>query len=158
MASIESIVADFKYGRAEILRAIAGLSEAELTEVLVYEAWTIKDILAHLIGWDEWVISILPLITEARADEIPLINREAYNQQTLNLWQTKSVDEIQQKLQETHEAVVHMLSNLDYVEIDTRHERDGRVITIRSYVVDVVEEHERQHAAEILAWRKEKGL
>ena len=37
----------------------------------------------------------------------------------------------------------------------TRRERNGRVITIRSYVIDVMMEHDRQHAVEIEQWRKE---
>jgi uncharacterized damage-inducible protein DinB len=50
---------------------------------------------------------------------------------------------------------VDILSAIDYVEIDKRHERNGRTITIRSYVIDIMVEHERHHAVEIEQWRQD---
>ena len=44
--------------------------------------------------------------------------------------------------------------SMPLIEIDKRHKRNGRTITIRSYVLDTKEEHERQHALEIEEWRK----
>ena len=57
-------------------------------------------------------------------------------------------------LKSTHQQIVDIISSLDHVEIDMRRERKGRTITIRSSIIEVKVEHERQHAVEIEEWRK----
>jgi hypothetical protein len=69
-------------------------------------------------------------------------------------WRDKSLPEVLSALQASHQQVIALLSALDYVEIDLRRERQGRTITIRSYAVNLLEEHDREHAHEIKVWRE----
>lgn len=154
MSSIATIVSGLEYSRSELLKAIEGLSQRELTEIPIYEGWTIKEVLAHIIGWDQRVIKTLPLMLQNRASEIPGVEVEAHNRQSLAAWADRSLAETLAEIKSTHQQILDMLSSLDHVEIDMRRERNGRVITIRSYVIDIMMEHERQHAAEISQWRK----
>jgi hypothetical protein len=59
------------------------------------------------------------------------------------------------EVQSSHQQILDILSSVDHVEIDMRRQRNGRIITIRSYVIDIMVEHERQHAVEINQWRKD---
>jgi hypothetical protein len=56
MSNISAIVSGLEYSRSELLKSIEGLSQRELTETPIYEDWTIKDVLAHVIGWDRRVL------------------------------------------------------------------------------------------------------
>ena len=164
MGSLEAIVSDLEYGRAQVLKAVAGLSEVEATELPVTtdEAgdgiWTVKDILAHLIGWDQWLVIIVPLIAQDRANEISSLDVERKNRESVTAWQDKSWSEVLTAIKISYQQVIDTISALDYKQIDTRHERNGRPLTIRSYVVDVLVEHERHHADEIRAWREGIGV
>jgi len=84
MSTIPSIISDLKYGRSTLLKAIEGLSKRELTEIPIYDNnWTIKDVLAHIIGWDHRVIKALPLILQDRAGDVPSVDVQKHNEQSV---------------------------------------------------------------------------
>lgn len=154
MSDIPSIVSDLKYSRSKLLESIEGLSWRELTETPIYEGWTIKDVLAHVIGWDQRVLRTLPLMLQNRASEVAGVEVEAFNRESINAWRDKSWAEVLSQVQSTHRQILEIIAGLDHMEIDLRRERNGRIITIRSYVIDEMTEHDREHAAEIDLWRK----
>jgi uncharacterized peroxidase-related enzyme len=154
MNSIPTIISDLEFGRSQLLKAIDGLSQRELTEMPIYPGWTVKDVLAHIIGWDYWVLRTLPLMLQNRADEVPSVEADEFNQQAVKTWGDKPMADLLIEVKETHRRIMDIISGIDLIEIDLRRERLGRVVTIRSYVIDVMVEHERKHAVEIEAWRK----
>jgi uncharacterized damage-inducible protein DinB len=154
MPSIADIISYVSFGRSALLKAIGGLSQRELTQIRIYESWTIKDILAHIIGWDRHVIEKLNLILQNRSKELSRVDVEAYNRQSVAARQANSLAEILVEMEATHRQILDILSQINYSEIDRRHEFDDRPITIRSYVIEVMVEHERRHVAEIEQWRK----
>lgn len=154
MADISAIVSDLKYGRTRLLESIAGLSRRELTELPIYEGWTIKDVLAHVVGWDHRVLKTLPLMLQDRASEVASVEVDSYNRESVEAWRDKSLAEVLSEVQTTHRRILEIIAGLDHKEIDLRRERHGKIITIRSYVIDVMIEHDREHAAEIELWRK----
>jgi hypothetical protein len=91
---------------------------------------------------------------QSRADEIAEIDAEAHNHRSVEAWRDKTIDEVLTALKSSHQQIVDMISAIDHVEIDLRRGRKGRTITIRSYVIEVMVEHERQHAMEIGQWRE----
>lgn len=155
MSSIPEIVSYLQFSRTLLLEAIEGLSERELTETPLYEGWTIKEVLAHILGWDQRTLKILPLILQNRADEVAGVEVEAHNQASIEAWRTHSVHEIVATMTAVHNQIMEIISGLDHIDIDLRHTRNGRVITIRSYIIEIMADHERQHAAEIQQWRRE---
>jgi uncharacterized damage-inducible protein DinB len=155
MSSIPAVLSYLKFGRAEILKAVEELSWRELTQTPVYEGWTIKDVLAHFIGWDQYVIEILPLIVQNRAGEIAGVDPDDFNHRTITAWRDKPLAEVLAAVKASHQQIVEMISALNHKQIDLRRERQGRFITIRSYVIRMMVEHAREHAAEINKWRTE---
>jgi len=154
MESIADVISYIKYGRVALLESIEALSQREMTQIPVYDTWTIKDILAHIIGWDQRVIKILPLIVQDMAGQVPGVDVESHNRQSVAAWKDRSLAEVMAALEVAHLQIIDILSGIDFTEIDRRHDRNDRVITIRSYVIEVMVEHERHHAAEIELWRK----
>jgi uncharacterized damage-inducible protein DinB len=154
LGSISEIVSDLKYSRGELLHSIASLSRRELTEIQIYEGWTVKDVLAHVIGWDQRVLKTLPLILQNQASEVASVEVDDFNRKSVNAWRDKSWAEVLSEVQSTHRRILEVLVGLDHMEIDMRRQRNERIITIRSYVIDIMIEHDREHAAEIELWRK----
>ena len=58
----EALLGHYRQSRADLLAAIAGLTEQQLTEASV-DGWSVKDNLAHLAFWDD-----------LRADEVTRIS------------------------------------------------------------------------------------
>lgn len=154
MPTIPEIVTYLKYGRAVLFEAIEGLSHRELTEPEIYPGWTIKDVLAHIIGWDEQVIENLSLIQQGQAEKIGMIDVEVHNQTAVTRWRDKPWAEVLAAVHYSYQQIIDIIMNTDYHEIDRRHERQGRMITIRSYIIETMVEHIRQHSAEIELWRQ----
>jgi hypothetical protein len=153
VSSIPAIISYLEFGRSQLLKSIEGLSPRELTQISIYDDWTIKDVLAHVIGWDQRVLETLPLILQNRASEVAGVEVEAHNRRSVEAWRDKPVAEVLATIKSTHQQIVDIISSIDHVEIDMRRERNDRTITIRSYVIEVMVEHERQHAVEIEQWR-----
>lgn len=154
MPSIVDVITYVSFGRSALLEAIAGLSQRELTQIRIYESWTIKDVLAHIIGWDRHVVEKLNMILQNRSKELSEVDVEEQNRQSVTVRQANPLAEILAEMESTHQQILEILSQINYSEIDRRHEFNGRVITIRSYVIEVMVEHERRHVAEIEQWRK----
>ncbi len=154
MGSTTSILGDLRYARSRLLKSIQGLSHRELTGISIYEGWTIKDILAHIIGWDQRTLKILPLMLQNRAGEIRRVEVEDYNRQSVNAWRDKSLAQVLAEAEILHQQILDILASTGLVEIEMRRQRHEQIITIRSYVIDVMIEHEQQHAIEIEQWRK----
>ena len=155
MGRISDIISDLSYSRSQLLKSIQGLSKRELTETPIYGAWTLKDVLAHVVGWDQRVLKTLPLMLQNRANEVAGVEVETYNRQSVSAWRDKPFNEVLRTIESTHLQILDIISSLDHVEIDMRRDRKDRIITIRSYIIDIMAEHERQHAAEIQQWRAE---
>jgi uncharacterized damage-inducible protein DinB len=156
MGSIAEIIAYINFGRSGLSEAIKGLSLRELSQLPVCDDWTVKDILAHIVGWDHRVIKILPLIVQDQADLIPGVEVEEFNRQSVAQWHSRSFAELLLEFQTAHQQIIDFIAQLDYPQIDMRHERNGRIITIRSYVIQIMVEHELRHATEIEQWCKKR--
>ena len=150
----DEIITYLKFGRTALVDAVDGLSQRELTEIPIYEAWTVKDILAHIVGWNRRVLAILPLILADQANAIPGVEVETQNQLSVTAFRQTPVVEVLAELETSFDQIYDIIANLDPKEIDRRHARGGRFITIRSYVIDIMVEHERKHALDIEQWRK----
>ncbi len=155
MGSIAAIIADLKLSRSLLVDSITGLSRREMTEIPVHDGGTIKDVIAHVVGWDQRVLDILPLILQDRANEVPSVDVEAHNRRSIEAWRDKPLSDLLIAFETVYRQILGIVGKMDHVQVDMRHERNGRIITIRSYVLDIMMEHERRHALEIQQWRKE---
>jgi len=154
MSTISEIVSYLEFGRAEFLKSVDGLSHREMAQIPIFDDWTIKDVLGHIIGWDEWTLESLPLILQDRAGEVSAVNPDILNQQSVQTWRDKPLSEVLTTIKATHRQILDIIAGLDHKEIDMRHTRGEQIITIRSYVIDIMVDHERRHAEEIQMWRE----
>jgi len=159
MTTISSIIDELKLGREALLKSLDGLSQRELTELEFYPpampnevGWTVKDLLAHLIGWDERALTLIPLLLQNYATKI-WVQTDEYNQKLVGQWRDKPLSEVIVAVKNNHRRLVDLLNATTMTAIDMRRECDGRVLTIRSYFIDELRDHEEQHTAEIVQWR-----
>ena len=113
MSTISEIVSYLEFGRAELLNAVDGLSYREMTQIPIFDRWTVKDVLGHIIGWDEWTLEILPLILRDRAGEVSAVDPDTLNQQSVQAWRDKPLSEVLTTIKTTHRQILDIIAGLD---------------------------------------------
>lgn len=127
----------------------AGLTEAELTEPGVMEAWSVKDILAHVTIWEGEALTYLPLI--AQGSKPPRYSQQggidAFNAKMIEQKRGLTLAEVLQTQEETHRRLLAYLQSVPEVQFATetpfRHRL--RLDTYSHYLL---------HAQAIRAWRE----
>ncbi len=88
--------------REELLAAIEGLSETEMTMLPVAGVWTIKDILAHISGWAAWDLAgIGNILAGERPDFSAIQDVDTFNGRLVAERSTWSLDQVLAIVRET---------------------------------------------------------
>jgi hypothetical protein len=148
---IEALVS----ARRSILDEVASLPFERLDEVFL-GVWSVKDLLAHLVGWDH---TNLQAVQEIVAGEPPAFFRnydkdwQSYNARLVQEYKTEPFDVLLAEITDSHQFLVGYLASLPakmLVEGKVRNEK-GRTITIRN-LLRVEASDERIHAEQIKAF------
>ena len=77
----EHIIAEFEKSRAR-MRAVVAKADAHQT---IYPRWTMKEVLDHISGWDDAVISVLKAHINGVIEDMPSVRGiDAYNAETVS--------------------------------------------------------------------------
>jgi uncharacterized damage-inducible protein DinB len=136
--------------RAELLAAIEGLSEAQLTEESL-DGWSVRDHLVHVAVWDEVrsleIARISDGLVHAWSASMTPAEVDEFNDLTVRLRKRWSGQETVAQLQWARHRV------LEAIEAATERAFDESLYGesgLRS-------EHDLEHAEHIRAWRQRKG-
>jgi len=135
---------------AALQDAYAGLTEEEMTRPGVTEAWSVKDILAHVTTWEDECLANLPLILRGETppryiDLYGGIN--AFNAQKTAEKRDLSLAEVLARLEDTHRRLIAYVEQApeEAYTTDTPFRRRLRWDTYGHY---------KEHAKAIRAWRE----
>lgn len=117
----------------------------------IYPDWTVREILAHLTGWDDAVLASLKSHT---AGGVPTVVAErgpdAYNASTVTERETLSYEHIYREWQTTHEQLKIAIRDLPPEKMDEEIVFPwGQTGNIEDLVVGLTTEHEVSHAKDI---------
>jgi hypothetical protein len=130
----------------------AGLSDAELTEPGVVEAWSVKDILAHVTTWEEEALKYLPLILEGGTPPryVTYGGLDAFNAMMTERKRGLSLDEVRTQMGETHRRLLDYIDTVPEEEYrrETRFRHRLRLDTYSHYPL---------HTEAIRSWRVAKA-
>jgi hypothetical protein len=124
---------------------------AELdTRVEIYPEWTIKELLAHLAGWDD--ATILALQAHSRGETPPLLavrGIDFYNDQTVGERANLNLAQIIREWELVREQLLGLLAALPPEKLeDPILSPWGQILTIVE-LVKVMADHEEEHAEAI---------
>ena len=134
----------------ELHDAIQGLPRHSLMEPGVVGRWSIRDVLAHISTWEEEAMKALLVILEG--GPLPRYSTlyggiDAFNAQAQERKQDLNLEEVFAELEETHQRLLSLLDGVP----DAAFARESRFL--RRLRQDTYG-HYREHARQILAWRK----
>jgi hypothetical protein len=136
----------------ELQASYAGLSEAELAQPGVTDDWSVKDIIAHVTGWEEEALTHLPHIQaggQSPRYSVTYGGIDAFNAQMTELKRELSLAEVLRQHEETHRRLVDYVQNApeDQITRETLFRRRLRLNTYRHYP---------EHAKTIREWRERR--
>lgn len=134
------------------LAAFESLPDSVLLEPGVVGEWSVRDVLAHITTWEEEVLKALPAIL--RGELLPQYAQyggiDAFNAREQERKRHLSLSQVRRELATTHQRLLSFLS--DVPEKAYAGSRFLRRLRLDTY------DHYREHAAQILAWRRQRGL
>jgi hypothetical protein len=144
----EALLAHFRAMRADLLDAIAGLTDEQMTERTL-DGWSVKDHLAHIAFWDD-----------LRADEVIRISAGQGSAWRLTSEEDEAINVIATRArwdlplpQVLYEFETSKRRFMDALERATPEGLDAS----RYGEAGLVSEHEAEHTGWIRRWRGERG-
>jgi len=157
-----------------LLDSITGLTEESCTTVLVSGDWTVRDLLAHILAWDEYVLELVKRwpdisLTDARSEGPEVKGGDEFSE-----WASGEVDTVNARLQDAragltmievldglatcHRRIVNRCRRMSDEAMRTEVEYDegerGNVVNL----LVSTSAHTADHAAEIYAARADGRL
>lgn len=140
---------------AGFLDTIDGLSDEQMTNVW-YGEWSVRDILAHIVGWHREEVAMLERMASgerpwAEGSGHPYNEGDAWNARFVEKWHTASPATILEELKASEGAYIAAARLLPEERF-----REGR--TTHRLLQEGGIDHYRDHAAQIRDWRKREGI
>jgi hypothetical protein len=143
----EALLRHYRDMRADLLAAIAGLSDEQMTERTI-DGWSVKDHLAHLALWDELRAAEVHRISSGYESASRMAGRDGeYSTLGYDMRSELSLAQIRWESESTHQRLLETIAGASHRGLDgTLYGEAG----LRST-------HEAAHTAWIVRWRGERG-
>jgi hypothetical protein len=116
----------------------------------IYPLWTIREMLAHLSGWDDAVIAFIHSLEEGKVPATPAARgMDAYNAETVATREGLDYDHIYREYIETRKMMLELLANVPEEKVT---EEAILPWGDRGTLVDIVNifgPHEEEHAEDV---------
>ena len=153
MTTLDDAVEALGRTRAELLGILGGLDAAALDRKGVVGAWSVKNVLAHLAAWEDWVVQALPARVasgttpedfRARAQD-----EDRFNAAEVAEREELTPDEQVMELERTRDALLAYVRGLDAAALARPNPWDTWQGTIPDYLLAALRDHEAEHVAEL---------
>ncbi|MBN1218916.1 MAG: DinB family protein [Anaerolineae bacterium] len=156
----EEIIAGLVESRRELLEAASALSINEWDEIFL-GVWSIKDLLAHLIGWD---FTNLEAAKEIFKDQLPTVfsyydhDWQTYNAGLVARYRRDDFNELLAALEESHQKLLDFLQALPAEEFNRdRGLRSGRYKVTIAWLLQFEIYDEQRHCKQIRRFGEKKA-
>ncbi len=160
--ALDALIEENERARAELLDALDALpAERRVEGWFGPEAWSTKDILAHIARWQAGWAHALGLVAGGERPAIPEFEPDrddpdaaddAFNAESVSRSGDLSWEQVLANLRDAREQHNEAIRGLSVLDPDRYAE--GRT----PYRLSDAAEHDREHAEAILAWRGEQGV
>ena len=151
--SREELLATLDREFAELLAAVDGLSDEQMTRVW-FGGWSLRDILAHIAGWHHEMDDVLARIGRGERpvpEGVDYSDADAWNARFVDTWRNASPSAVVEELIASKESFVTAARQ---VPEDRFEEGRAAYRILHNTAID----HYREHAPAIRAWRLREGI
>ncbi len=151
----QDVLARLEAARTELLDAIEGLSQKQMTTVPVAGEWTVRDILAHIAGWAAWdLAAIRGVLAGDTPDFAPIQDVDAFDAGLVAERSSWPLARILREMKEALDATRELLAGMSEDEVSSDIRFQGLYWRNLAEWLQVAWEHEGEHAAQIRKWRE----
>jgi uncharacterized damage-inducible protein DinB len=145
--------------RQALLKAIEGLDDRLMMEQPVEDNWTIKDLLAHIIAWDEICLAPMRRFSQGQPFEPEIVDDvNIWNKPQVERRQRQPMESILRELTRIRLELLAAIQRLEDVQwkvsIEMPWEGKGTVTDLLKGLAD----HENKHTQSILSYREAENL
>ena len=145
--------------RELFLDAIKNVADTTLDKKGIVGEWSIKNVLAHLADWEQVVTDFLPerLKTGRTPETLLTINadEDGWNARQVAVREHFSPQEQLANLKQTRFVLLQVLENLGEEAINSTHPWPQWEGTLGEYVIQALNDHDREHRELVLAALKQ---
>jgi uncharacterized protein (TIGR03083 family) len=135
--------------RQALLELIAALDEEALDRKGTVGGWSVKNVLAHLAAWEDWVVQALPqrVATGATPEDFRARaeDEDRFNAEEVAEREELTPGEQLMELERTRAELLSYVRGLDAATVTRRGAWAGWPGTIAEYLVGALGEHEAEH-------------
>jgi hypothetical protein len=125
----------------------------------IYSGWTIRDMLAHMTGWDDATIDSLRTHVVGRPPSIAAIRSlDDYNALTVSSRKDLDYDHVLKEWHHTRQVLRTIIEQLPEDKFNCPVIVPWGEKTTVTYLVEMFRDHEEEHTREILAWLKHPDI
>ncbi len=159
MDTVAEAISDLTFAFDLLFRELSDLTEAEMTAQVIdpENGYTVRDILAHLAGWEDYVLDVLPVMLNTLDIQLPAVDASERNAQAIAARKNVPVKDILQEFEQKHHRILTLLKSASSEALTMRRTRNNQIFTIKSYVVDVLQQHILEHADQLRLWRSKNS-
>lgn len=154
------LLVEIQFERERLEKTLAKISEAQKLVPGVMEAWTVKDLLAHITVWEQ---RMLRWLEQTVRDEVPEMlppgmtwdDLDQWNEQTYQKHRHRDLDEVLADFELSYPqalSAVQDISEEDLIDPDRYAWRDGRPLW--EMVAANTSWHYKEHEETITTWLK----
>ena len=152
---ISKLLEEFEQARQKTRRQLEGID----LQMEIYPNWTVKELLAHLAGWDD--ATVVALQAHNQGETTPLLalrGIDAYNTQTVGERAELGYEQIVGEWELVREQLVAILHELPLEQLSDRIVSPWGPMLSVERLIRIMVEHEEEHAEVLEERRKTAGL
>ena len=151
-----SSTADLEDAREQLLQSFAGLAEVLLDKANVVGEWSIRQVMSHIAVWDRWGVETLAALQ--RGESPPPPDETVMNTAAQVRYAQASPAEILRDISAARMPLLSRLAAMSDEESARPVYRMGEHLLAADDLAEGFIDHDLEHASEIRAWRKARGL
>ena len=156
----DEIITGMIESRKELLAAASALPAKDRDEIFL-GVWSVKDLLAHFVGWD---FTNLQAAQEILTGQLPTFfayedrDWKTYNARLVAQYKTDDFDELLSAIEGSHQKLIDFLRTIAAEEIDRdRGLRSGRYKVTIARLLQLEIEDAQHHCQQIQAFRQKRS-
>lgn len=155
MTTLEQALAELHAARTELLTLLDGMDEAALERPGLLGVWSVKNVLAHLAAWEDWVVQALP-VRMATGTTPPAFRARVADEDQFNALEVAERAELTpseqlMELERVRAELLRYVHTLPPAELARHQPWPEWASTLPEYLLVALGQHEREHTAALIA-------
>jgi hypothetical protein len=146
MSLNDTLIKRFEVSRAEMIKHLDKIDKNRE----IYPLWTVREILAHLSGWDDATIGFIRAIVAGDIPATPAARGiDVYNEETVSTREGLDYDHIYREYVETRSVLLDLIRSMPEEKITEKYVLPWGAEGSLMDMINIFGPHEEEHAEDV---------